>query len=377
MSGAAGAFLAHARPPLADQPAADIALGTGAWPACRADNQCATGNPLGPIAGEEGAVGRPVLARAYREISPVGGYCYGWGDTVGSEQAFAGIPLRRRGSRRFDIKQPAVTPAGDRVAALKIAGRAEDHIGHALDRLAASLVQCVVQGVDFGAHSRRCRQLPKARHGKRGQQSRKPKRKQEVEYSEAGLAAGSKPSHAVSLRILGSRSSHRIEPKQPDYGNRIENYSRLWSALLYSMYPGRGSSSVNRESLRHKLAARQVKPTSQRLAVAAVLFERPQHLSADEIRAELANRGARVSKATVYNTLRLFSDRGLVRELIVDPDRIFYDTTTRPHHHFYNVDTGELHDIAPADVAVNHRAATPAGTEELGVEVLIRVRQRA
>lgn len=117
-------------------------------------------------------------------------------------------------------------------------------------------------------------------------------------------------------------------------------------------------------------------PTPQRLEVAEVLFERPQHLSADQILERLRAAGSRVSKATVYNTLRLFSQCGLVHEINVDPTRKYYDSTTHPHHHFYNVDTGELTDIPADQIGVSGLPELPAGTEQQGVEVLIRVRER-
>ena len=115
-------------------------------------------------------------------------------------------------------------------------------------------------------------------------------------------------------------------------------------------------------------------PTPQRIEVAEVLLERPQHLSAEQIIERLKQAGSAVSKATVYNTLNLFGERGLVRELMVDPERKFYDSTTRPHHHFYNVDTGELVDIPDEQVRFADLPALPEGTESESVEVLIRVR---
>lgn len=115
-------------------------------------------------------------------------------------------------------------------------------------------------------------------------------------------------------------------------------------------------------------------PTPQRIEVAEVLLERPQHLSAEQIIERLKQAGSGVSKATVYNTLNLFGERGLVRELMVDPERKFYDSTTRPHHHFYNVDTGELVDIPDEQVRFANLPALPEGTESESVEVLIRVR---
>ena len=115
-------------------------------------------------------------------------------------------------------------------------------------------------------------------------------------------------------------------------------------------------------------------PTPQRLEIAEILLARPQHLSADQIIEQLRTTGSRVSKATVYNTLNLFGERGIVKEVMVDPVRKFYDSTTRPHHHFYNVDTGELRDIPDEQVAFSQLPEMPDGTSEESIEVLIRVR---
>ena len=115
-------------------------------------------------------------------------------------------------------------------------------------------------------------------------------------------------------------------------------------------------------------------PTPQRLEVARILLEKPQHLSADQIIDKLRNAGSTVSKATVYNTLNLFSERGLVKEVMVDPERKFYDSTTHPHHHFYNVDTGELCDIPDDLVRFESIPELPRGTRRESVEVLIKVR---
>ena len=117
-------------------------------------------------------------------------------------------------------------------------------------------------------------------------------------------------------------------------------------------------------------------PTPQRLEIAGILLERPQHLSADQIIERLRSRDSAVSKATVYNTLKLFSEHGLVKECLVDPVRKFYDSSTHPHHHFYNIDTGELFDIPDEHVSVADLPDLPAGTECDSVEVLIKVRNR-
>jgi Fur family iron response transcriptional regulator len=118
-------------------------------------------------------------------------------------------------------------------------------------------------------------------------------------------------------------------------------------------------------------------PTPQRLDIAAILLQRPQHMSAEHIIDKLKDSGSKVSKATVYNSLNLFSKHGLVREVTVDPVRKFYDSTTHPHHHFYNVDSGELSDIPNEQVCFQDLPELPKGTERESIEVLIKVRDRS
>ena len=119
-----------------------------------------------------------------------------------------------------------------------------------------------------------------------------------------------------------------------------------------------------------------VSPTSQRIEIAEVILDRPQHLSADQVIDRLREIGSSVSKATVYNTLNLFSARGLVRECVVDPERRFYDSTSTPHHHFYVVDTGELIDIPDNGIGFSHLPEIPDDHELESAEVVIRVRSR-
>ena len=118
-------------------------------------------------------------------------------------------------------------------------------------------------------------------------------------------------------------------------------------------------------------------PTLQRIEIASILLERPQHLSAEHIIDKLRAADSGVSKATVYNTLNLFSERGLVKEVMVDPVRKFYDSTTHPHHHFYNVDSGNLSDIPDKEVRFQDLPDLPDGTERESIEVLIKVRDQA
>jgi Fur family iron response transcriptional regulator len=119
-----------------------------------------------------------------------------------------------------------------------------------------------------------------------------------------------------------------------------------------------------------------VLPTSQRLEIAEILLDKPQHLSAEQIIDRLRAGGSGVSKATVYNTLNLFSERGLVRECIVDPERRFYDSTTEAHHHFYVQETGELIDIPAEDIEFSSLPQVPRDGRMDTVEVMIRVSRK-
>jgi len=120
-----------------------------------------------------------------------------------------------------------------------------------------------------------------------------------------------------------------------------------------------------------------ISPTEPRLEVAALLLRRPQHLSAEQVLDRLYSRGSSVSTATVYNSLKLFAKRGLIRECIVDPERRFYDSRTTPHHHFYNVDTGKLSDIPAHKIKINGLPKLPRGTHCAGIELVVRVRKGA
>ena len=133
---------------------------------------------------------------------------------------------------------------------------------------------------------------------------------------------------------------------------------------------------MSRLDIENKLRAHGVLPTAQRLEVAELMLGRPQHLSADQIIDRLQRTGSSVSKATVYNCLKVFSETGLVKEINIDATRKYYDTTTGAHHHFYHVETGELTDIPADQISIMNLPPLPAGTEQDGVEVLIRVRDR-
>ena len=117
-----------------------------------------------------------------------------------------------------------------------------------------------------------------------------------------------------------------------------------------------------------------INPTSQRVLIARVLFTRCAHLSAEDVYQLVNVDSHRVSKATVYNTLGLLASKGVVREVIADPTRIFYDPNTQPHHHFFDVTTGELTDISAEQIQVSGLPSLPHGAQLEGVDVIVRMR---
>ena len=124
-----------------------------------------------------------------------------------------------------------------------------------------------------------------------------------------------------------------------------------------------------------RLAGFGIRPTAQRVRIAALLLASPQHLSADQILATLRAAGARVSKATVYNTLNLFAARGVIRQLSVDGARTWFDSNVAPHYHFHDVDTGALQDVPVPEVEFARLPKLPAGMEMAGIDLVIRVRK--
>ncbi len=124
------------------------------------------------------------------------------------------------------------------------------------------------------------------------------------------------------------------------------------------------------------LTAHGVKPTRQRVMIARVLFERPQHVTAEQLLERVGREHGHVAKATVYNTLNLFVAQGLVREVLVDRERAFYDTNTVPHHHLFCEDDGALTDVPGDTFEVRGEPDLPEGLQVVGTEVIVRVRRR-
>jgi len=125
------------------------------------------------------------------------------------------------------------------------------------------------------------------------------------------------------------------------------------------------------------LSAAGLRPTRQRLSLAALLVGDGQnrHVTAESLFEASRRSGERVSLATVYNTLRAFCDAGLMREVMVDGSKSYFDTRIDDHPHFFWEDTATLTDAPADELEISRLPKAPAGAEVAKVDVVIRLRR--
>jgi Fur family iron response transcriptional regulator len=130
--------------------------------------------------------------------------------------------------------------------------------------------------------------------------------------------------------------------------------------------------------VKSKLREVGLRPTRQRMALGWLLFAKgDRHVTAEMLYEEASHAKVPVSLATVYNTLHQFVSAGLLREVVVNPGRSYFDTNTGDHHHFFFEDTGQLVDIAGDRIGLTSLPAPPAGTAIRRVDVIVRVERTA
>lgn len=119
-----------------------------------------------------------------------------------------------------------------------------------------------------------------------------------------------------------------------------------------------------------------LRATCQRSTLAWLLFGGGnRHITAEMLAEEVAVENLSISLATIYNTLNQFCARGLLREVVVDGTRTYFDTNLSPHHHFYIEETRSLIDIEPKYVSISQLPENPKGYTIGDVEVLIRLQK--
>jgi len=125
-----------------------------------------------------------------------------------------------------------------------------------------------------------------------------------------------------------------------------------------------------------RLRTAGLRPTRQRIELVGLLFGAvDRHVTAESLHAEASRAGVPVSLATVYNTLHQFTDCGLLRQVVVDATRSYFDTNTGDHQHFFVEEDGRLIDIPGENIAVAGVPAPPKGTTVERIDIVVRVRR--
>ena len=130
------------------------------------------------------------------------------------------------------------------------------------------------------------------------------------------------------------------------------------------------------EPVAEQLRAHGIQPSAQRLAVAEYVLRTQDHPSADEVLARVRGRVPMISRATVYNTLHLFVEKGLLRQFVLAEGRLVFDPHLAPHHHFVDEGSGTIHDVPWEDLEVS-RVGALEGLDVREYQVVLRGRRRA
>ena len=125
-----------------------------------------------------------------------------------------------------------------------------------------------------------------------------------------------------------------------------------------------------------KLRNSGLRPTKQRLKICEVLFntEKTFHFTINDLAKNISDQlDAKISLATVYNTVHHFEKKGYLKEIAINSDKSYFDTNTSAHHHFYDEDTHELIDCHQNDIDSINIKNNVTGKKVKSVEVLIKV----
>ena len=111
------------------------------------------------------------------------------------------------------------------------------------------------------------------------------------------------------------------------------------------------------------------------MAVAQYVLVTDEHPSADRVWARVKARFPMISRATVYNTLNLFVEKELLRELHLSPESVVFDPKMEQHHHLIDDESGRIHDVPWASVEV-YNVSSIAGFEIRDYQVVMHGRKR-
>ena len=124
----------------------------------------------------------------------------------------------------------------------------------------------------------------------------------------------------------------------------------------------------------NKLEKKGIRATKQRRILAKLIFDKgKRHISAENLFDEVKKEDRKISMATIYNTLKQFTNLGLIREIVVDKNKSLYDTNNKPHYHLYIEDEGKVHDIPTNNINLD-LPSIPACLNLHNIDVIVRVR---
>ena len=119
-----------------------------------------------------------------------------------------------------------------------------------------------------------------------------------------------------------------------------------------------------------------LRPTKQRLAICKILFSRPEtfHFTIESLKQIIARDNKnKISLATLYNTVHALKKNGYLKQISLKTNQAFFDTNIENHHHFYDEDTRQLHDIKKEEMNVDKIPALPKGKKIKEIEVTVRI----
>lgn len=161
-----------------------------------------------------------------------------------------------------------------------------------------------------------------------------------------------------------------VDSLRPEPGAATSSSARLGRGRL-------ATAPADAAIIADRLRSHGLRPTRQRIDLAHVLYSKgDRHVSAEAVYEEALGHGVSVSLATVYNTLKQFTEAGLLNELAVSGAKSFFDTRVDPHHHFYVEGEGSMIDVSRETVEISRLPEPPEGMEIVGWDVVVRLRRK-
>ena len=93
-----------------------------------------------------------------------------------------------------------------------------------------------------------------------------------------------------------------------------------------------------------------VRPSMQRIAIMDFLLTHRTHPTVEDVYLGLIDEIKTLSRTTVYNTLRLFSEHNAAQMITIDEHHVCYDGDTHSHVHFFCRNCGKVYDLMDEDI---------------------------